>query len=142
LLPLPDPTSYFFAQAHSSAENLDESDLGKWDSEPPYPATLVAMDPPGEVYTQRLIEVMHGRRLRQQGECDQARNEQCVGMSSEKRREVIACELKTALEQWRRLDGLLSEYRGSDREVLMANHLLQWQARTICHLRDQWELLR
>jgi len=137
-LPLPH-TSYFFSEALSSAENLDESDLGRWDLDPPY--TLLASDPPGEVYTKHLAEVMHGRRLRQQEERDRAWEIQRAGMSCREQREVIALELKTALEQWKWLDSFVPEYQGGVREVRMAAHLLQWRARTVYHLKEKWETI-
>src|ERR1700722_4445789 len=136
LLPLPDPRSFFFAQALQSAAPLDESDLGRWDSDPPFPEASYV---PSELYMERLIDVMHGRRLRQQGERDRAREVQCMGMSSVERQATISLELKTVLEEWRRLNSFLPEYRVSVWEVRMAEHLLQWRARTVYHLKEQWE---
>jgi len=136
-IPLPNPNSYFFAQALSSADNLDESDLWRWDLEPPYIAS--PSDVLSEEYTENLIEVMHGRRLRQQQERDQARGAELVGMSHRERREAILVELKAVLESWQRLDSFLPEYRGSVREVFMAKHLMRWRARTVCHLKELWE---
>jgi hypothetical protein len=71
LQPLP-TDSALFKDAARSADLLDETGLDKWDTGPPY-ATGTPSDTPGErAFTQRLIEVMHGRRLRMQKEEEQS----------------------------------------------------------------------
>ena len=139
-LPLPDPTNTFFAEALSSADNFDESDFGRWDLEPPYPPAL-ASDVPGEVYTKRLADIMHGRRLRQQREHDRAWAKEYRGASLQEQRGEILLESKAVLEKWKRLDSFLPEYRGGAREVRMAAHLQQWYARTVYHLYEKWKMI-
>jgi hypothetical protein len=76
-------TSYLFKQALQSAENLDESDLGCWDGGPPFVPQPMITDAASEAsFTERLVEVMHGRRLRQLIEQDQIRVVESHGKSA------------------------------------------------------------
>ncbi|KAH7918048.1 hypothetical protein BV22DRAFT_967080, partial [Leucogyrophana mollusca] len=65
-IPLPD--TRLFHETCQSAEAVDESDLPQWDFDPPYHSP----EPPdtaAEVrFTENLIDVMHGRRCRQERE--------------------------------------------------------------------------
>src|SRR5262245_15249721 len=58
LTKLPDSTPLFL-EALQSADNLDESDLGRWDSRPPFTPQLAITDERSEArFTERLVEVM------------------------------------------------------------------------------------
>jgi hypothetical protein len=126
LLPL--PNTYLFLEAYKSADNLDESDLGQWDLDPPYDLLRVPEDTPSEErFTVNLVDVMHGRRLRQEEEeKDRWNNQRGPNV-----RENILQEIGPALERWQSLARYLKTYQATSREVRMAEHLLQWRARKI-----------
>jgi hypothetical protein len=125
-----------FLKALASCDNLDESDLDQWDSPPPYPPSVTPTDTPSEMrFTERLIEVMHGRRLRQQREMDQRRARMLQEVPHERGCGQIKQDLQVAWCKWKHLDEYLHTYRAGDREVKMAKHLLQWHARLVSHLK-------
>jgi hypothetical protein len=133
--PLP-VSATLFLEALASCDNLDESELDQWDSPPPYHPSVDPTDTPSEMhYTDRLIEVMHGRRLRQQREMDQRRARMLQKVPRERGCEQIKHDLKVALCEWNHLDEYLHTYRAGDREVKMAKHLLHWRARLVLHLK-------
>ncbi|OAX32296.1 hypothetical protein K503DRAFT_670867, partial [Rhizopogon vinicolor AM-OR11-026] len=60
----PLPNSYLFHQSLTDSDLVDESDLSQWDNPPPYHSPPLK-DTPDEVrFTQNLLDVVHGRRLR------------------------------------------------------------------------------
>jgi hypothetical protein len=74
LLPLPE-SSYLFQEALASPENLDESDLWRWEHGPPYVVDSRSTATPSELrYTERLVEVIHGVWLREQRKADVVRH--------------------------------------------------------------------
>jgi hypothetical protein len=139
LFPLPDATAYLFAQALQSPENLDESELGQWDNDLPYlSASSHVLDSQSERrFTDKLVEVMHGRRLRQERE----RNTQLAALPSSERVEAIRKELLSARVHWESLDKYLPNYLAGDRERRMAEHLLHWCARTALRLHERLQKL-
>jgi hypothetical protein len=137
LFPLPNPSSYLFSQSLASSENLDESELNKWDCDPPYAAEDYPDGSQDEmIFTERLIEVMHGRRLRQERESDQEREElfQEDQTSPEMQISWMRCELAFTITHWETLDDCVAKYQAQDREYRMASHRLQWAARTAYHI--------
>ena len=138
---MPDFTSFFFAEALRSAENLEESNLGLWDQDPPYDVTQYVDSPSERHFTERLGKVMHGRRLRLQQEEDLARDRDFEGLTCKQRRKLLCRELRDILASWERLTGYLADYKANPCEMYMAEHLLQWRACKAVHLREKWEAL-
>jgi hypothetical protein len=132
------PNTYLFREALRSADNLDESDLAQWDSDPPYPASP---DTPLEAaFTEKLVDVMHGRRLRElriQKE-KRKRDRLDAGSQIEVQRN-IAREIGVALKKWHNLSDLLETYQAGPREMRMSQHRLQWHARLIHSLYEELE---
>lgn len=127
LVPLPPSHSFLFQEALASAENLDESDLAQWDADPPYIASEIPSDTPSEIrFTERLVEVMHGRRLRQQRECDMGRNARFIGRTRDQKARELQQEIFRVLGRWQTLELYLPSYKGGAREVRMASHLHEW----------------
>jgi hypothetical protein len=128
-------TEYLFSEALKSAENLDESDLGRWDVRPPFEPDQLTMDMAHEAkFTENLVKVMHGRRLRQQREKDQMRVTQSRGKSVEEIVEGLHEEIAESLREWHTVTTFLPTYVAGSRELRMADHYVVWQARKVVHL--------
>ena len=134
--PLPEE-SPFFQKALQRADPRVESDLRQWDDDPPYPSS--AHVPPG--YIDWLVEVMHGRRLRQEIERSKERTLQLAGRSVEGQIRILKREKELVQGHWEALASFLKDYQGGPREVTMAQHLLQWRARAVFQLFCQIERL-
>jgi hypothetical protein len=132
------PNTYLFHEAFHSADNLDESDLAQWDSDPPYPGSP---DTPLEAaFTEKLVDVMHGRRLRELGiqREKHKRDRMDAGSQVEVQREILR-EIGVALKEWRNLSDFLETYQAGPREMQMSQHRLQWHARLIHTLYEELE---
>lgn len=57
---VPLPTSPLFSEATQSADSLDESELPRWEEEPPYMGTEPDSTPQEEKFTHNLFDVMLG----------------------------------------------------------------------------------
>ncbi|KIO07199.1 hypothetical protein M404DRAFT_24275 [Pisolithus tinctorius Marx 270] len=67
---IPLPMSPLFLEAAESADALDESDLLKWEREPPYTYAEPDPTPEEQRFTCNLVDVMLRRRARLLGEAD------------------------------------------------------------------------
>jgi hypothetical protein len=112
--------SHLFRQATQSTQLLDETGLELWDTGPPYPAGAPSSTPREIVHTKRLVEVMHGRRVRMQG----AHEVEEAGMSQQ----VLKDRSEAALEEWRVAVTFMESYNNSHCELAMARLWLQWLA--------------
>lgn len=63
LAALPLPTSDLFQSVLQDADLVDESELDQWDQGPPY--TVPSDQYFSPVYIDNLVDVMHGRQLRE-----------------------------------------------------------------------------
>jgi hypothetical protein len=128
-------TAYLFIEALKSAENLDESDFGRWDVQPPFEPEPLIMDTISEAkYTENLAIAMHGRRLRQQQEQDQTRVIRSRGKLDVEIVDGLCNEITEALQVWQEVNMFLSSYVAGSRELTMADHYIMWQARKVVHL--------
>jgi hypothetical protein len=141
-LPLPEEAR-LFQEALRSADNLDESDLGRWDVDPPLDLNSGIESISESRYTARLTEVMHGRRLRQQQERDKERLTQwdAERRTTQERIDEVARELAQAVDRWAALRARVSGFQRGSREGTMAYHLLQWHARAAVHLDNVLSIL-
>jgi hypothetical protein len=128
LLPL--PNTYLFQEALRSPDNIDESDLAQWDVDPPY---TPSPDTPFEaVFTEKLVDVMHGKRLRELQEHEEKRKRKRLGAGSHiDIHNEIWREIGCVLKEWQALAAYLETYRAGWREICMTQHRLQWHARLI-----------
>jgi hypothetical protein len=134
MLPLPE-SSYLFQEALASPENLDESDIWRWEHGPPYVVDSGSTATPSELHhTERLVEVIHGVRLREQRKADVVRHCQYWQMDHSEALEGLALEVKAMLQEWKTLSLFVRDYTAGAREMTMAQVYLQWQARTIHHM--------
>jgi hypothetical protein len=121
--------STFFRDASKSAQMLDETGLDDWDSGPPY-ATGPPSDTPREVqFTERLKEVVHGRRVRLQ------KDEEVVWQRLTA--SDLTVLLHAAIDEWEIGYQFLAEYEDGDRERALAEVWLQWVARRAYHLHSE-----
>lgn len=124
------PNTYLFNKALRSDNMLDESELAIWDADPPYILSPAPENTASEQqFTQRLVEVMHGRRLRQAREYEKATAHRYQGLSPLEVELDVFGAMITALKEWEKLEVLVGGLREGTREVVMAHHLLQWRAR-------------
>src|ERR1700733_10307696 len=134
LLPLPEST-FLFQEAPISPDNLDESDLWRWEGGPPYVVESKSTSTPSELhYTERLIEVVHGVRLREQRKADMVRRNEFLKKNRAVALEGLSVEITAMLEDWNILILFMQDYAAGARELTMAHIYLQWQARTIYHM--------
>lgn len=103
---------------------LDETGLGDWDGGPPY-VTGPPSDTPHEVqFTERMREVVHGRRVRLQREEEVIHRQ--LNISD------LTALLYAAIDEWKVGRRFLAEYKlyeDGHRERAMAEIWLQWVAR-------------
>lgn len=133
----PLPTSYLFLEATRSADALDESELSVWDSLPPYDAPAPRNAFVDRTYTENLMDVMHGRRLRQARERQAARACIAEGQGRDEAREEILGLIVDGEQRYAALEAVLRDYDGCDRHVRIAHLNLQWVARDVCMLYDE-----
>jgi hypothetical protein len=138
LMPLPD--THLFHEALCSTDELDEAGLGVWDLEPPY--ALLSISKWGVAESEKLVEVMHGRRLRMQREHEKQRDQLYGHVPSVLKMEIYG-DMVAALRRWeaaeRVVEGGISESsEGGLQAFRMAQHYLQWQARTVYMLYDKY----
>ncbi|KAK7062072.1 hypothetical protein R3P38DRAFT_3303115 [Favolaschia claudopus] len=138
----PLPThSHLFAEALRSPDALDESELARWKTEPPFEEDSVATDPhsaPYLTFTTSLTEVLHGIRLREQNQRDAELREQLLMQGQEGMLQSVRYEVLKMSQAWRRVErleneGLYHPYHQS-REYAMLGLYLRWLASSICHL--------
>jgi hypothetical protein len=126
----PLPNTYLFNEALHSRHALDESELAAWDEDPPYVLEPVPEDTASERQcTQRLVEVMHGRRLREADEREKAVLCRYLDLPPSEVELDVFERMFAALREWERLETLVEGLRGGTRDTEMAHHLLQWRAR-------------
>jgi hypothetical protein len=133
LMPLPESAT-LFQEALRGSDSLDESDLGIWKDRPPYKVDSDITSAPELYYTERLVEVLHGVRLREQRAQDVARRCKfsqggCGGAS-----ERLGLNVVDMVEEWNTTRLFLQSYSAGAREMTMAHFYLQWQARTTYHV--------
>jgi hypothetical protein len=140
LTKLPD-SAPLFLEALQSADNLDESDLGCWDSRPPFVPQRVIADERSEArFTERLVEVMHGRRLRQQRERDKMRVMENHGKYVAEVVGALHREISQGVQEWQSLSAFIQDYNAGPRERRMADHYVEWCARKVWHLHSLVEV--
>jgi hypothetical protein len=108
---------------------LDETGLSNWDGGPPY-ATGPPSDTPREVqFTERMKEVVHGRRVRLQK--DEEVVWQQLAISD------LTVLLYAAIDEWEVGCRFVTEYEDGHRECAMAEVWLQWVARRAYDLHSE-----
>ena len=121
--------STFFQAASKSAQLLDETGLNEWDGGPPY-VTGSPSDTPQEVrFTERLKEVVHGRRVRLQKEDEVFWQQLSVS--------DLRVQLDAAVDEWEIGRRFLTGYRDGHRECVMAELWLQWVARRAYNIHSE-----
>lgn len=134
LRPLPE-SAHLFQEALRGPDRVDESDLGVWKNGPPYTINCAETASAPELYfTERLVEVVHGVRLREQREMDEVRRLEFSQGNLERALGHLAVQVTDMVVQWNRWKLFLDDYSAGPREMTMAQLYLQWHARTTYHL--------
>lgn len=108
---------------------LDETGLDDWDGGPPY-ATGQPSDTPHEVqFTERMKEVVHGRRVRLQKEEEVVLQQLSIS--------DLTVLLSVAIDEWEVGHQFLTKYKDGHRELAMAEVWLQWAARRAYDLHSE-----
>jgi hypothetical protein len=131
------PNTPIFQEAFRSADAMDESELPPYELDPPYMPPSYPTDTNREQdYTDKMVEVLHGRlmRERQTFEDHRMRSLSREGLRREREQEFV-----TLLGKWKALNTYLEGYQAGQREMKMALHLLQWRAYLVCKLASELE---
>jgi hypothetical protein len=121
--------SIFFQRASKSAKLLDETGLDEWDGGPPY-ATGQPSEAPRELqFTERMQEVVHGRRIRLQIEEEAVWHQLTLS--------DLITMLYVAIDEWEIGHRFLAQYDDGHRESSMAAVWLQWAARRAYNLQSE-----
>lgn len=136
--PLPE-TRPFFREALRKADALDESDLGRWKTEPPFVKDDDTSNPYSDQYlhfTQSLASVLHSVRLRKQNQRDAKHRTEFETNGKEAAVVALRAEVTDLPSGWERVKALRTHYNAyhNSREYSMYQHYIQWQVRTIYHL--------
>lgn len=126
--------SRLFQRALNDPESIDDSELKFWNTGPPYAFHDVAEHEGAEhSRMERLVEVMHGWRLRLQRDADVKHQEEFEmdGQGVMLRWEAGIIDM---LEDYKTTRQILREHSDSVQERRMAMVFHQWQAREIFHL--------
>ncbi|KAK6992440.1 hypothetical protein R3P38DRAFT_3225835 [Favolaschia claudopus] len=139
---LPLPThSELFAEALRSPDTVDESDLARWKNEPPFEEDEDSSDPDSAAYlrfTNSLVDVLHGVRLREQNRRDAELREEIQSNGREHLFRRLQQDVLKKRAAWCRVEEIerTGIYHPSHqpREFAMLKHYIQWLGRSICHL--------
>ncbi|KAJ7239576.1 hypothetical protein B0H12DRAFT_1228040 [Mycena haematopus] len=137
--PLPE-NEPLFKEALRSADALDESDLMRWKTEPPFVEDDDTTDPYSAgylKYTHSLTHVLHGVRLREQNAEDLRWRAKFAEDGWVAALHDLKEEVQLLLERWERMEDLSTRrpYHPfhASREHAMFQVYVQWLARTIFH---------
>lgn len=121
---------------------MDESHLDQWDRTPPYPIPSDHQFSP--LYITNLIDVMHGRRLREHRKEQALRMEMLQSTTLRELKRSISRVFDEEMETWRRVQGWVESdghSLGQGVHFFMADHYMQWVARRAKALYDELEAL-
>jgi hypothetical protein len=134
LQPLPE-SAHLFQEALRGPDILDESELGVWKDGPPYAIDCTETGSARELhFTERLVEVVHGVRLRGQREDDQVRRLEFMKRDRKEALGALAVEVAEMVDGWDAMRLFVRDYHAGPRALTMAQVHLRWQARTIYHV--------
>ncbi len=127
--------SRLFREALRSADTVDESDLGVWSSRPPYKTLLAHREDEAEHnFTEKLVQVIDGKRLRELREDGERR----IGLVKAKAFETVGKELEDDINQLSLIcredapEAIASAMLpGSKRDLRMARSHYEWSARRL-----------
>lgn len=121
--------STFFQDASKSAEMLDETGMDDWDGGPPYVTGPPSGTPREVQFTERMKEVVHGRRVRLQKDEEIVWQQLTVS--------DLTVLLHAAIDEWEVGRLFLTGYEDGHRERAMAEVWLQWVARRAYNLHSE-----
>jgi len=128
---IPLPTSPLFLEAAQSADALDESDLPRWEKEPPYSYVEPDSTPEEEGFTRNLVDVMLGRRVRLSNEAKAQRGRRFVNGDHEIIFSELVHVIKEQTVRWMAIYESIGDGMSRGRNGRMAACWLQWQAHSI-----------
>lgn len=127
----PLPISDLFNLSVNDADALDESDLPVWDHPPPYTSLPPPATADEDRFTENIVDVMHGRRLRQSRKKEKERMDRCMRSDVEDVRQMLKHLLQADRDAWVEANVLVESFVGCERHRLMAENYLQWSARCV-----------
>ncbi|KAF7976361.1 hypothetical protein HWV62_6915 [Athelia sp. TMB] len=139
----PLPSSDLFRSALLDTGLVDESQLDQWDLTPPYPISPSQQF--STLYVTNLIDVMHGRRLREYRRDETRRIARFHTSHLRTFRKSVSDLLAVEVEVWNQVQHWREGAGGLDEggvHSIMANHFLQWTARRAKSLHEELEALK
>ncbi|KIN98610.1 hypothetical protein M404DRAFT_157473 [Pisolithus tinctorius Marx 270] len=135
---IPLPMSPLFLEAAESADALDESDLLKWEREPPYTYAKPDPTPEEQRFTRNLVDVMLGRHARLLGEADTHRAKHLENGDHQQVFTELMGNIAEKLVRWSAIyDTIGGPGMSDNRNIRMAACWLQWQAQDIYHITQE-----
>ncbi|KIO04382.1 hypothetical protein M404DRAFT_130349 [Pisolithus tinctorius Marx 270] len=125
------PTSSLFLEAARSSDALDESDLPRWEEDPPYMDSEPDSTLQEERFTQNLIDVMLGRRMRLSNESKVQRERRFAEGDHKLIFAELVDDLKEQIARWSAAIDIVGSRVSGGRNNRMAACWLQWRAREI-----------
>jgi hypothetical protein len=145
----PLPSSYLFAEALRGPSAFDNDfELKQWDREPPYVYEAGDSDDgrrQGQCITS-LVDAMHGRRLRQARQQEDARIARVEAGDVNGVRDSMQADFEDALRNWKNfIGGHILVVHCSERDSKahqMARLWIQWRAQAAYHLHEELQALK
>ncbi len=139
VFPLPTDSIVFRSYRRSTEPIADDDELLHWDTFPPYP---LASDRIFQLRLKEICHALHGRRMRLHHELDLARVKYLTSDTHDDLYREVHRDLIHLLDQAIKLKGILQQFKLSEVDFTMGVHLLQWKARRILALSEDWKALK
>jgi len=127
----PLPTSPLFSEATQSVDGLNESELPRWEEEPPYTDTKPDSTPQEEQFTCNLFDVMLGRHVRLAKEAKAQRRRHLESGDHVTILTELVSTITERLVRWSDVYDKVEDCLLGGHKDQMAMCWLQWQARDI-----------
>ncbi|KIM52699.1 hypothetical protein SCLCIDRAFT_140532, partial [Scleroderma citrinum Foug A] len=125
---VPLPTSPLFLEATQSADALDETDLPRWEKEPPYAYAEPDSTTEEETFTCHLVDVMLGWRVRLLNEAKAQRRRRFGNGDHKIIFDELVYDIKEQMVRWMTIYDSIGDGTSRGHNSRMAVCWLQWQA--------------
>lgn len=136
---LPTNSHFFKKEYRLGGKICDDDALAIWDSSPPYAISSASL---GSVGLEVIIDRVHGRHLREQYQDEARRLERYRNADDDDILKEIDCDVHRYLAAWNTLRLALQLRPESPIDHTMGHHLLQWKARRIVDLLNDWKVVK
>ena len=117
----------------------DDNALAKWDCYPPYATPLASFGTNG---LELVVDRVHGWRLRAQYHSEARRIQHYETASDDDILAEIDRDIQANLKAWKELNSMLQIRPASPVDHAMGHHLLQWKARRLVDLLEDWKVVK